>query len=85
MLWRYHKNVDKYFHTFISEAKEYADDIGAIFAETSAVTAVNVQELFESIGKYDFLTKASEKVFEALLKERLFLTCNLLILNMCLF
>lgn len=33
------------------KAKEYADDIGAIFAETSAVTAVNVQELFESIAR----------------------------------
>ena len=34
----------------ISDAQEYAKDIGAIFCETSAMTAVNVAELFDAIG-----------------------------------
>ena len=33
-----------------SDAKEYADTIDAIFTETSALTAVNIKELFEKIG-----------------------------------
>ena len=33
-----------------AEAKEYAESIGALFAETSALTAQNVQALFESIS-----------------------------------
>ncbi|KAL5022124.1 hypothetical protein ScPMuIL_001279 [Solemya velum] len=33
------------------DAKEYADQIGAIFVETSALTALNVPELFMSIAK----------------------------------
>ena len=32
------------------EAKEYADSIGAVFAETSALTAQNVLSLFEAIS-----------------------------------
>ena len=35
---------------FVSDAKEYADEINAIFTETSALTAVNIKELFEQIG-----------------------------------
>ena len=34
-----------------SDAKEYADEINAIFTETSALTAINIKELFEKIGK----------------------------------
>ncbi|KAL3859847.1 hypothetical protein ACJMK2_010037 [Sinanodonta woodiana] len=33
------------------DAQEYSDNIGAIFTETSALTAVNVSELFTSIAK----------------------------------
>lgn len=32
------------------DAKEYADEINAIFTETSALTAVNIKELFEQIA-----------------------------------
>ena len=35
----------------IADAKEYADEINAIFTETSALTAINIKELFEKIGK----------------------------------
>lgn len=33
------------------EAQSYATDIGGIFVETSALTAINVKELFESIAR----------------------------------
>jgi len=33
------------------DAQEYAKDIGAIFCETSAMTAVNVAELFDAIAR----------------------------------
>lgn len=35
-----------------NDAKQFADDINAIFTETSAATAVNIQELFESIARH---------------------------------
>lgn len=34
----------------VKDAKEYADTIDAIFTETSALTAVNIKELFEKIA-----------------------------------
>jgi len=34
-----------------SEASEYAKDNGLFFMETSAKTALNVEELFKAIGK----------------------------------
>jgi Ras-related protein Rab-5C len=33
------------------EAKQYADENGLLFMETSAKTAVNVNEIFLAIGK----------------------------------
>ena len=39
------------FLLLFSDARSYAEEIDAFFAETSALTAINVQELFESIGK----------------------------------
>lgn len=33
------------------EAKEYANSVNAAFVETSALTAVNIYELFKEIGK----------------------------------
>lgn len=35
---------------FFTDAQEYAREIGAVFCETSAMTAVNVAELFDAIG-----------------------------------
>ena len=35
---------------YFTGAKQYAKDIGAIFTETSALTAINIQQLFEDIG-----------------------------------
>ncbi len=34
------------------QGKEYAEDMGAIFVETSALTAENVYEVFSQICKY---------------------------------
>lgn len=36
----------------IKDAKEFAESIAAIFIETSARNAVNVEELFQSISKF---------------------------------
>uniref|UniRef100_A0A2C9M1A8 Uncharacterized protein n=1 Tax=Biomphalaria glabrata TaxID=6526 RepID=A0A2C9M1A8_BIOGL len=36
---------------FLKDAQEYAHEIGAIFCETSAMTAVNIAELFDAIAK----------------------------------
>jgi len=51
-----------YFSTFSSlllfrevmekDAKDYADSIHAIFVETSAKNAININELFIEISKY---------------------------------
>lgn len=56
-----------YFHAYFSvlliyrevpmkEAKEFAESIAAIFIETSARNAVNVEELFQKISRYHVLT-----------------------------
>lgn len=34
------------------EAKDFAESIAAIFMETSARNAVNIEELFQKISKY---------------------------------
>lgn len=36
----------------MKDAKEYAENIGAIVVETSAKNAVNVEELFRDISKF---------------------------------
>lgn len=36
----------------MKEAKEFAESIAAIFIETSARNAVNVEELFQKISRY---------------------------------
>lgn len=38
----------------MKEAKEFAESIAAIFIETSARNAVNVEELFQKISKFFF-------------------------------
>lgn len=40
----------------MKEAKEFAESIAAIFIETSARNAVNVEELFRKISRYHFFT-----------------------------
>jgi len=37
-----------------ADAQEYASSIDAIFGETSAVTATNVEEIFTAVGKNNF-------------------------------
>lgn len=37
---------------FFVDAKQYCDEIGAIFLETSALTASGVNELFTDISEY---------------------------------
>jgi len=46
-------NEEEYetINNYFSVAEEYASQINAIFIETSALTAVNVPELFMKIGK----------------------------------
>lgn len=39
------------------EAKQYADENGLLFMETSAKTAVNVNEIFLAIGEYLYVTR----------------------------
>ena len=41
----------QFFILYIIDVEDYAREIGAICIETSALTAVNVPQLFESIGK----------------------------------
>lgn len=38
----------------MKEAKEFAESIAAIFIETSARNAVNVEELFQKISRFHF-------------------------------
>ena len=40
------------FIIFFSDAQDYASSINAIFGETSAVTAENVEEMFNTLGMY---------------------------------
>lgn len=45
----------------MKEAKEFAESIAAIFIETSARNAVNVEELFQKISRFcGFLFSPSE-------------------------
>lgn len=37
----------------MKEAKEFAESIAAIFIETSARNAVNVEELFQKISRFN--------------------------------
>lgn len=39
----------------MKEAKEFAESIAAIFIETSARNAVNVEELFQKISRFSYL------------------------------
>jgi hypothetical protein len=41
-----------FFQVDTEQALEYAKSVGALFAETSAKTAVNVQQLFVDISKF---------------------------------
>lgn len=43
------------------EAQTYAEDTGLLFMETSAKTAMNVNELFLAIGKWPFLFQFHSK------------------------
>lgn len=45
----------------IKEAQTYAEDTGLLFMETSAKTAMNVNELFLAIGKWPFLFQFHSK------------------------
>lgn len=52
----------------MKEAKEFAESIAAIFIETSARNAVNVEELFQKISRFHvfnvcccFILEVSEK------------------------
>lgn len=40
----------------MKEAKEFAESIAAIFIETSARNAVNVEELFQKISTFPIIT-----------------------------
>lgn len=40
----------------MKEAKEFAESIAAIFIETSARNAVNIEELFQKISRFPVLT-----------------------------
>lgn len=46
---------------FFTDAQEYAREIGAVFCETSAMTAVNVAELFDAIGMLNVFDWCSVK------------------------
>ena len=45
-----HADLESKREVSTAEAKEYAESIGAVFAETSALNAQNVQSLFEAIS-----------------------------------
>lgn len=61
------------------EAKQYADENGLLFMETSAKTAVNVNEIFLAIGKQHLLIAIDFAIFQ---KKNLFKTTrNVLIVK----
>lgn len=43
----------------MKEAKEFAESIAAIFIETSARNAVNVEELFQKISRFLYAVSVS--------------------------
>lgn len=47
----------------MKEAKEFADSIAAIFIETSARNAINIEELFQKISKFPVSTVGWALVF----------------------
>lgn len=67
----------KLFHAYFSvllfyrevpmkEAKEFAESIAAIFIETSARNAVNVEELFQKISRFHVFTVCCVCVYTVL-------------------
>lgn len=47
----------------MKEAKEFAESIAAIFIETSARNAVNIEELFQKISMFPVFLLAGRLVF----------------------
>lgn len=47
----------------MKEAKEFAESIAAIFIETSARNAVNIEELFQKISAFPVFTVGRALVF----------------------
>lgn len=43
------------------EAKQYAEENGLLFMETSAKTGMNVNDIFLAIGEYIFIYNNSDK------------------------
>lgn len=56
-----------YLYLFVScmvkEAQTYAEDTGLLFMETSAKTAMNVNELFLAIGECPFFCIRTQNLF----------------------
>jgi len=52
------------------DGKSYADEVNAIFMETSAKTGENIEEVFFEIGKYYILLKLKfKRMFQAIIVE----------------
>ena len=58
----------------MKEAKEFAESIAAIFIETSARNAVNVEELFQKISRFHFFCLLA--CVESLKKRLMFKICK---------